>query len=143
MSFEPIGVAVILENSEGQILLGKRKNSYKAGLYGLPGGRLEKTESLDACAKRELFEETGLRVDAVKYLGVVREYQEGYSFVHFIFLSSGNIGKPEVTEPEKCEGWEWFHPHQIPKEILPGHRAGIRLLTHPEETNLQDSIDLQ
>jgi ADP-ribose pyrophosphatase YjhB (NUDIX family) len=38
---QPIGTCAIITNSQNQVLLGKRKNSYKAGMYGLPGGRIE------------------------------------------------------------------------------------------------------
>ena len=58
---ESIGVPVIiLDKTKKKILLGVRKNCYGAGAYGLPGGRLESNEPLEACAKRELLEEAGI-----------------------------------------------------------------------------------
>lgn len=71
---QSIGVCAILFNTAGEVLAGKRKNSYKAGLYGLPGGRVEVNEPLVAAIKREVWEETGLNFDenSFTYVGVIR-----------------------------------------------------------------------
>ena len=36
-----------------------KNDKFFGGMYALPGGRIEKGEGIPACAKRELFEETG------------------------------------------------------------------------------------
>jgi len=128
---DPIGVGVIIIDAfTGKILLGKRKNAYKSGMWGFPGGRLEKTEPLMTCAVRELLEETGVHGNEFHYVGAVRELQgnkneRGYNFIHFIFSCQDYSGTIETKEPDKCEGWEWFSLDALPKEILPGHKAAI------------------
>ena len=58
----PIGIAIV--HHENRILVGKRSaDSHLAGLSEFPGGKAAPQESLAACAIRECFEETGLRVD--------------------------------------------------------------------------------
>ena len=57
---QTLGTIVIVV-SGGKILMGKRKNSYGLGLYGMPGGRVNNSEKIIDCAKRELTEETGLK----------------------------------------------------------------------------------
>ena len=103
---EHIGVCVILVNKEGQILLGKRKNGYGEGLYGIPGGRVEGEEKLVDCARREVKEEVGIDIDVNEYVGVVREFQKTYNFIHFGFVEKDVDDKVYNPEPDKCEGWE-------------------------------------
>ncbi len=130
MSQQPIGAFVIVVNSQKQVLLGKRKNSYKAGLFGCPGGRLELTESLEDCSKRELLEETGLTAKSLKYVGVIRELQDERNFIHFAFLCTDYEGEIELREPDKCVEWIFYHPKDIPKNTLPAHQVGITYLNH-------------
>lgn len=125
---EPLGCCIIIQNDNKQVLLAKRKASYKAGFFGLPGGRVEGAESLEACVTRELQEEVGVTPTQIKYLGVVREWQETRSFVHFIYLCTEWEGTPTVMEPDKAEDWTWFSLDELPKEILAGHAAGIEFL---------------
>lgn len=130
---EKIGVVIIvLDKKKQKLLLGKRKNAYKAGMHGLPGGRMELKESLFDSAKRELKEETNIDVEELHYIGVIRELQETSTFIHFAFLCTNYKGEAENAEPGKCEGWEWFDPDEIPANILPGHKEAIEIFKHPE-----------
>lgn len=53
-----------------KLLLIKRKKDPYKGYYALPGGILDDDETLEQCAVRELFEETGLRGEVVGLLDV-------------------------------------------------------------------------
>lgn len=129
---EPLGVCIIVLNNKNQVLLGKRKNAYKAGTYGVPGGRIELTESLVDCGKRELLEETGLQAVTMRYLGSVREFQKNYNFIHFVFVCKRFTGIVTTMEPEKCEKWEWYDLDKLPKQLLRGHLAAIELMINPK-----------
>lgn len=138
MTQQPIGVCVIvLDNTKKSVLLGRRINAYKSGMFGLPGGRVNLSEPLAKCARRELFEEAGLQVKSLKYIGVVRELQNTYNFIHFVYLCEKFEGKLETKEPHKCEKWEWYSLDALPKDILPGHKAALDLFkgvgTHIKE----------
>lgn len=122
-----LGVCVIVFDAAGRVLLGKRKNSYGAGLYGLPGGHVELGEPLIAAAQRELYEETELANQSLQFLGVVREHQGQIDFVHFIYVLKNLIDTPKLSEPDKCEGWEWRDPQEL-AGILPGHQQALALL---------------
>jgi ADP-ribose pyrophosphatase YjhB (NUDIX family) len=54
-----IGIGVILLRGE-HILLIRRGRPPGLGLWSLPGGKQELGETAEACARRELLEETGL-----------------------------------------------------------------------------------
>lgn len=127
---QQIGTVIILLNDKHQILLGRRKNAFKAGLYGLPGGRVDRGENLTDGARRELEEETGVFAQNLEYLSVVKEWQadNDSDFVHFVFLCKKWSREIQVLEPNKCEGWHWFSLNDLPKDILDGHLAAIESL---------------
>ncbi len=138
-----IGAAVILlDVTKKKVLLGKRKNAYKAGCYGLPGGRLSVGESLEACAKRELLEEVGIVASHIQYLGVIREWQETYDFIHFTYICTGWSGEITLVEPNKCDGWNWFDIHDLPTPLLPAHIQMIRLYKSFSEKSEQNLVDI-
>jgi 8-oxo-dGTP diphosphatase len=115
------GVAVIVKNSN-KILLGIRLVKVGYGQWGLPGGHLEYGESLMAAAKRELLEETGLIADNLKFINVTNDPRDDAHYIHFLFLAESVHGQPAVTEPDKCEKWEWFDSHNLPEPIFYGHQ---------------------
>lgn len=124
---QPIGACAILLNSQGQILLGKRKNGYKAGEYGLPGGHVDTNELTEQAITREVREETGLADLTFTFLGLVRENQGDHDFVHFVYLAKLKDQVPQLMEPDKCEGWEWFGQSNNFENVLRGHYAAIKL----------------
>ena len=54
----------------GRVLLIRRKNEPFKGAYALPGGFVEIGETTEAACRREVLEETGLRVDELQLIGV-------------------------------------------------------------------------
>jgi ADP-ribose pyrophosphatase YjhB (NUDIX family) len=64
-------VGGVLKDPEGRLLLIKRGHEPGAGLWSLPGGRIELGESDAAALVRELLEETGLTVTPGPLAGAV------------------------------------------------------------------------
>jgi 8-oxo-dGTP pyrophosphatase MutT (NUDIX family) len=58
---------VLVQNGAANVLLQRRGGD---GTWGIPGGALELGESLEAAARRELTEETGLVAGALELLDV-------------------------------------------------------------------------
>ena len=77
-------------------------------------------------------------MDELTYIGVVRETQEEYDFIHFIFATEIEKQQPQLTEPDKCEGWEWVPLDMLPEKILPGHAAAVNLFL--DESQLADVV---
>ena len=57
-----IGVMIFKDN---KVLFGKRKGSHGEGEYAFPGGHLDYMETIEDCAKRETFEETGIEIENI------------------------------------------------------------------------------
>jgi 8-oxo-dGTP diphosphatase len=64
-----VAAKAVIVNSEGQVLILREASATthptntKSGRYQLPGGRLEPGESFEAGLRREVLEETGLKIE--------------------------------------------------------------------------------
>jgi len=71
-------VGAVIRDERGRLLLIKRGHDPGAGLWSLPGGRVEPGETDAEALVREMREETGLVVQAGRLLGRVRRpYRDG------------------------------------------------------------------
>ncbi|GAA5966843.1 hypothetical protein JCM8115_002295 [Rhodotorula mucilaginosa] len=113
-----VGVGCFLYNSRGQFVTGIRKGSHGAGALQLPGGHLDFGETPEACAAREVLEETGLHVAErdVRFLTATNDIFSTESKHYVTLLMACPVpddAQPEVCEPEKCERWEWHSWHEL------------------------------
>ncbi len=90
------------------VLLIQRNRAPSAGLWTLPGGRLEPGETAEQCAIREIKEELGLDVFALRPMLKLRHR----AFELQTFGTQGFEG--EVT-PDAVEirAWRWVQAHQV------------------------------
>ncbi len=63
--------AVLVEG--GKILLIKRSKEPGAGLWAIPGGRIEDNETAEECMLREMKEETGLDIQIERMVSLYSE----------------------------------------------------------------------
>lgn len=108
-----VGVCVI---KDGLVLCGKRRNSHGDGTWAFPGGHLEFGETLEECARREVFEETGLEITNVRRGHFSEDFflADGKHYITIIMIAEYVAGEPQMCEPEKCSEWRWCLPHEIP-----------------------------
>jgi ADP-ribose pyrophosphatase YjhB (NUDIX family) len=64
-------VGAIVADPAGRLLLVLRGREPGAGLWSIPGGKVEPGESLPEATRREVLEETGLGVEVGAYVGTV------------------------------------------------------------------------
>ena len=111
-----VGVAVVVLR-DGRVLLGKRKGAHGQGTWALPGGHLELFETIEDCAKREVFEETGLSIGNIEHAAFTNDFfkNESKHYVTLFVTAMYEAGEAQVREPEKCEIWDWFSWGKLPR----------------------------
>lgn len=113
---------IVLVTRGDEILLA-RSPRFNPGVYSTLAGFVEAGESVEECVAREVFEEVGLKVDNLKYLG-----SQGWPFPHSLMLgfhaeySSGEI----VMQADEIEDARWFALDDLP--LLPAANSISRYL---------------
>jgi len=101
--------AVVGVISDGHILLGTRNDD---GKWVAPGGHVEKGETAIEGAKRELFEEAGIRADTLSPLVSRRvENHDGPAMVNcFLMFAQGDVDPTPDGDPDKeIKEWHWIN----------------------------------
>lgn len=109
MSNLPLATVGALVVSPAGKLLFVKTHKWK-GSWGVPGGKIDYGESLQAALKREFLEETGLTLHDIHW-GPVQEAvdsEEFYRPAHFILLNFiARSDGEEVTLNEEAEAFAW------------------------------------
>ncbi|WP_029036848.1 NUDIX domain-containing protein [Salinimicrobium xinjiangense] len=104
------------QNGETKVLLVKRKQDPFKGKWALPGGFLEDEEPLEDGAKRELEEETGLKVTTLKQLkayGTPGRDPRGRTISIVFYGETGS--EEEVKGNDDAEEANWFLLNDLPQ----------------------------
>jgi colanic acid biosynthesis protein WcaH len=88
-----VSIDLLIENSQGQVLLGYRSNRPAQGYWFVPGGRILKNETMDDAFKRLTLAELGevFTRDSAKFLGPYEHFYSDYVFgegesTHYVVL---------------------------------------------------------
>lgn len=82
-----VAVGAFVFDREGRVLLVERAKPPGAGLWTVPGGRLEPRETLAQAVAREVREETGLIVEVGALACVVERMGDDFHFVILDYLA--------------------------------------------------------
>jgi ADP-ribose pyrophosphatase YjhB (NUDIX family) len=85
-------VGAVINDGQGRLLLIKRGHEPGAGLWSLPGGRIEPGETDAEALVREMLEETGLAVEPGRLLGRVQRPGLGGSIIDIRDYAATVIG---------------------------------------------------
>ncbi|MET9878939.1 NUDIX domain-containing protein [Actinacidiphila glaucinigra] len=116
---EPRSASVLVHNDRGEYLLhlrDHRPDIRNPGTWSLPGGGREPDDaSLEATARRELREEAGLDLPALRAFAVEHVHdREGSPLPVQVFTARWN-GDPDALEPTEGVMLRWFRPEVMPR----------------------------
>lgn len=99
---------------DGKVVVTKYKEgNSKEGYYDIPGGKIEEGESSNQTAIREMKEETGVKVENLKYKGnMIIEYPDRI-FDLDVFIANESEGEPQEF---KANTSEWMEIDELLKK---------------------------
>ena len=125
------GTTAVVLNEVGEVLLEKRADN---GFWGLPGGAVDRGESVAQGIVREVREETGLDVDVKRLIGVYSDprfysivrYPNGdvVQYVTACFECEARGGELQVSEESTDIGY--FPVGALPEKTLLSHRIRLK-----------------
>lgn len=126
------GFRCVIVDPQGRVLLQLRGDSK---IWGLPGGHPEQEESISDCIRREVFEETGLRVGRFEAFGFasrpdfeIHEYPNSDVVHGYLLLVSTRDWAGKLCEPNsETLDLQWVSGDQVPEEMGRGDRLSLEL----------------
>ncbi len=102
-----------------KVLLGMKKRGFGAGRWNGFGGKVTSGETIEDAAKREMFEEAGIKLKNLNKVGILDfEFKGNPEILQVHIFKSDNFdGIPKESEEMKPQ---WFYMDEIPfKEMWP------------------------
>jgi ADP-ribose pyrophosphatase YjhB (NUDIX family) len=111
-------VGALIFNSKNEVLM-LRTHKW-SNLWGIPGGKIKWGETSEAALRREILEETGLKISGIQFVLVQDciHSKEFYRDAHFVLLNytCRCAGKnPQVTLNDEAREFRWMKPAEAKK----------------------------
>lgn len=123
-----LGVRVMLVRGDEVLLV---KHSYQRQWF-VPGGLVERGETLAQAARREAREEVGAVLGPLALVGVFSNFAEGKSDHITVFACTDFTLTP--TPNAEIERSGFFSPGALPEEVSPGTRRRIEAYARGEHS---------
>jgi NAD+ diphosphatase len=114
-------VVIMVVRHQGRLLLG-RQQAWKSGMYSALAGFVEPGETIEDAARREIFEESGIRVGTVHYVT-----SQPWPFLSNLMIGLiGDAVSDEIRLDEKeLEDARWFSAAEARQMIDRTHPEGL------------------
>lgn len=127
----PVGASAVVTDGDGRILLQRRADN---GLWALPGGGMELTDTLPGAAVREVKEETGLDIEITGLVGTYTDprhvvaYRDGEVRRQFNVCFRARLLGGTLAVSDESTDVRFIAPADLPN--LPMHPTQRLRLTH-------------
>jgi ADP-ribose pyrophosphatase YjhB (NUDIX family) len=128
----------------GEILLVRERSD---GSWTLPGGWADPGESPSEAVTREVFEEAGVTVKAVKLLALYDRARHGHEphadYIYKAFFACEPVGSPTPSASGETDQAAYFDPGSLPQLSSARITAAqiAMVMTHHEDPSLPTEFD--
>jgi len=131
-------IIVLIRKGKDQVLLARGRN-FKSEFYGLIAGFVETGETLEQAVEREVMEETGLRINNIRYFDSQPwPYPSGLMVGFTADYESGEI-HVQREELKKCAWFHRDHLPTLPEKLSIARRLIDYWIENPTTLSSQDS----
>lgn len=125
-----VGVACVLFDSYGNVLLQQRTKDPGRGLLVVPGGRMDIVNPVMEM-KRELTEELGIVINAFHltsfHFSSFDSEGEFPAGIMLYYWARTPRSTPRNMEPDKCAGLTWIAPTALPLNMWESDRKAVQI----------------
>jgi 8-oxo-dGTP diphosphatase len=121
----PVPAAGVILVQDGEVLMVRRRYEPRAGTWCLPAGFMEYGETPERCARRELFEETGLRSRLTGLFGVYAGFDDPRVRAVLILYTAARTGG-RLTPGDDALAAKFYPLARLPRVIaFESHRRAL------------------
>lgn len=114
-----LGASVVLWRGEEILVMKRGLDGFGGGGWFIPGGHLERGERPNEAAAREVFEETGIRIEAgTLRLVDVMTYVSGGQTAHVLIYNGTCPAGAEPVINDEHLVWRWMTPKAYIERFL-------------------------
>lgn len=112
-----VDVVILSQDEKPRVLLIRRKKDPFAGSWAIPGGFVEMDETLEAGAKRELKEETGVDVEKIEQLATFGDpgRDPRGRTISVVYLARLDAGTVDPKGGDDASDAAWHPLDKLPK----------------------------
>ena len=120
----PVPATAVVIEKEKKILLVRRAGEPKKGLWSLPAGFIEISETVEECAVREVLEETGLEIELDGLEGIHTVFDDP-RYVCLLIVYCGSIVSGELKPGDDAAEAGYFGRDDLPPIAFSVHEKVI------------------
>jgi ADP-ribose pyrophosphatase YjhB (NUDIX family) len=117
------GASVVVVRRDAVLMVERRKPPLQ-GLWSFPGGKSEAGENPEQTARRELLEETGLRLGRLIRIGTTKPKVDDPLFRLAVFAARAGEGSPRAMDDAAKAEFVAF-AHVLTRRTTPGAAAWV------------------
>lgn len=114
-----VGVRLLLFHDDKLLLV---QHTYQREWY-LPGGGVQRGETLEEAARREAREEVGATLGPLRLFGVYSNFYESKS--DHVIVFAGDVTTLTGQTDREIARFAWFAPDALPAGLSPGSRRRL------------------